>query len=117
MTERQVFVTGIGLITSIGDGIDRNWRLLQEGCKPHVIEYEKSGIHVHPLAAMDFTSQIPSKMDQKRMGVLQASGAYAAGLGLEGAGLKESAEGLGRTLAVIGGGGGGGRAAPRARRF
>jgi 3-oxoacyl-[acyl-carrier-protein] synthase II len=106
MTKRQVFVTGIGLITSIGEGIDGNWRLLQEGCKPRVIEYEKSGIYVHPLVATDFTSQIPNKMDQRRMGGLQASGAYAAGLALEDAGLKQSAEVLGRTLAVIGGVGG-----------
>jgi 3-oxoacyl-[acyl-carrier-protein] synthase II len=106
MTQSQVFVTGIGLITSIGEGIDRHWNLLQEGCKPRVIEYEKSGIYVHPLVATDFTLQIPNKMDQKRMGGLQASGVYAAGLALEDAGLKGSAEVLGRTLAIIGGAGG-----------
>jgi 3-oxoacyl-[acyl-carrier-protein] synthase II len=55
---------------------------------------------------MDFSSQIPSRLDLKRMGLLQALGTYTAGRALEAAGLKGSPEILSKAIVVVSGAGG-----------
>jgi 3-oxoacyl-[acyl-carrier-protein] synthase II len=106
MSAHEVCVTGIGLITSIGEGIDQNWAELNEARGPSASEYKTTGFLVHPLIATDFASQIPNKLDQKRMGGLQTSGVYAAGIALEDAGLKGAHEVLARSIVIVGGAGG-----------
>src|SRR5713226_5550488 len=101
----EVWITGIGLATSLGEGLDANWEALnarrinvdEKGFAPYI---------VHPLAPVNFDSQIPKKGDQRQMEAWQRIGTYAAGLALDSAGVKGDKDILGRMDMVIAAGGG-----------
>src|ERR1700726_3233244 len=101
----EVWITGIGLATSLGEGLDSNWDALtarrvnvdEKGFAPYI---------VHPLAHLNLDAQIPKKGDQRQMEAWQRIGTYAAGLALESAGVKGNKEILGRMDMVIAAGGG-----------
>src|SRR6476646_6039022 len=101
----EVWITGIGLATSLGEGLDANWEALnarrinvdEKGFAPYI---------VHPLAPVNFDSQIPKKGDQRQMEAWQRIGTYAAGLALDSAGVKGNKEILGRMDMIVAAGGG-----------
>jgi 3-oxoacyl-[acyl-carrier-protein] synthase II len=101
----EVWITGIGLATSLGEGPDANWDALnarrinvdEKGFAPYI---------VHPLAPVNLDTQIPKKGDQRQMEAWQRIGTYAAGLALASAGVKGNKEILGRMDMVIAAGGG-----------
>src|SRR6476646_423015 len=101
----EVWITGIGLATSLGEGLDANWEALnarrinvdEKGFGPYV---------VHPLAPVNFDTQIPKKGDQRQMEAWQRIGTYAAGLALDSAGVKGDKEILGRMDMIVAAGGG-----------
>ena len=102
---REVWITGIGLATSLGEGLDANWNALNEG---HINVDEKTFAPyvVHPLAPVNFDTQIPKKGDQRQMEAWQRIGTYAAGLALDSAGIKGNKDILGRMDMVVAAGGG-----------
>ena len=61
---------------------------------------------VHPLAPVNFDTQIPKKGDQRQMEAWQRIGTYAAGLALDSAGVKGNKEILGRMDMIVAAGGG-----------
>ena len=101
----EVWITGIGLATSLGEGLDANWEALnarrinvdEKGFAPYI---------VHPFAPVNLDAQIPKKGDQRQMEAWQRIGTYAAGLALDSAGVKGDKEILGRMDMVIAAGGG-----------
>jgi len=101
----EVWITGIGLATSLGEGLDANWEALnarhinvdEKGFAPYI---------VHPFAPVSLDAQIPKKGDQRQMEAWQRIGTYAAGLALASAGVKGDKEILGRMDMVIAAGGG-----------
>src|SRR6478735_12464364 len=101
----EVWITGIGLATSLGEGLDANWEALnarrinvdEKGFAPYV---------VHPLAPVNFDTQIPKKGDQRQMEAWQRIGTYAAGLALDSAGIKGNTDILARTDMIVAAGGG-----------
>jgi len=101
----EVWITGIGLATSLGEGLDANWDALnarrinvdEKGFTPYI---------VHPFAPVSLDAQIPKKGDQRQMEAWQRIGTYAAGLALASAGVKGDKEILGRMDMVIAAGGG-----------
>ncbi|HEY2248400.1 MAG TPA: beta-ketoacyl-ACP synthase [Bradyrhizobium sp.] len=101
----EVWITGIGLATSLGEGLDANWEALQAG-RINADEKTFAPYVVHPLAQINFDTQIPKKGDQRQMEAWQRIGTYAAGLALESAGVKNDKEILGRMDMVISAGGG-----------
>src|SRR6266702_3832671 len=106
MTERkEVWITGIGLVSSLGEGLDAHWDALNAK-RINVDEKRFAPYIVHPLAPVSFDAQIPKKGDQRQMEAWQRIGAYAAGLALDSAGVKGNAEILSRTDMVIAAGGG-----------
>jgi 3-oxoacyl-[acyl-carrier-protein] synthase II len=113
MTERtssasepaEVWITGIGLATSLGEGLDANWAALNEG-RINVDEKNFAPYIVHPWATINLDTQIPKKGDQRQMEAWQRIGTYAAGLALDSAGVKGNKEILGRMDMVIAAGGG-----------
>ena len=102
---REVWITGIGLATSLGEGLDANWNALNEG-RIHVDEKTFAPYVVHPLAPINFDTQIPKKGDQRQMEAWQRIGTYAAGLALDSAGIKGNKDILGRMDMVVAAGGG-----------
>src|ERR1700742_3326180 len=101
----EVSITGIGLATSLGEGLDAHWDALDQ----HRINVDEKGFApcvVHPLAHLNFDAQIPKKGDQRQMEAWQRIGTYAAGLALESAGVKGNAEILSRMDMIVAAGGG-----------
>ena len=101
----EVWITGIGLATSLGEGLDAHWDALNQ----HRINVDEKGFApylVHPWAPVNLDAQIPKKGDQRQMEAWQRIGTYAAGLALDSAGVKGNKEILGRMDMVIAAGGG-----------
>jgi len=101
----EVWITGIGLATSLGEGLDANWDALKAG-RINVDEKNFAPYVVHPWTQVNLDTQIPKKGDQRQMEAWQRIGTYAAGLALESAGVKGDKEILGRMDMVIAAGGG-----------
>jgi 3-oxoacyl-[acyl-carrier-protein] synthase II len=101
----EVWITGIGLATSLGEGLDATWNAL-EARRVNVDEKGFAPYIVHPWAPVNFDTQIPKKGDQRQMEAWQRIGTYAAGLALDSAGVKGNKEILGRMDMVIAAGGG-----------
>src|SRR5258707_2370754 len=102
---REAWITGIGLVSSLGDGLEANWDALRSGRVN--IDLEKyAPWMIHPLAPINLDSQIPKKGDQRQMEAWQRIGTYAAGLALDSAGIKDDKEILARTDMTVAAGGG-----------
>jgi 3-oxoacyl-[acyl-carrier-protein] synthase II len=101
----EVWITGIGLATSLGEGLDAHWDALNQR-RINVDEKGFAPYVVHPLAPVNFDAQIPKKGDQRQMEAWQRIGTYAAGLALESAGVKGNKEILGRMDMIVAAGGG-----------
>lgn len=100
----EAWITGIGLATSLGEGLDEHWDALQAG-RVNVDTTTYAPYIVHPMAALAFDKQVPKK-EQRQMEAWQRIGTYAAGLALESAGLKGNADILSRTDMIVAAGGG-----------
>ncbi|MBV9655419.1 MAG: beta-ketoacyl-ACP synthase, partial [Acetobacteraceae bacterium] len=105
---RDALITGIGLVSSLGEGPDAHWAALTEppAFRP-VIDTERCAPYpVHPLCKLELDRQIPKKGDQRQMEPWQRIGTYAAGLALDNAGVKGDADLLGRMDMIVAAGGG-----------
>ncbi|KAB2943143.1 MAG: beta-ketoacyl-ACP synthase [Hyphomicrobium sp.] len=104
----QAWITGIGLVSSLGQGAAEHWRKLgnKAQCRPVTDELRFPPYCVHPLAPLDFAKQIPRTSDQRQMERWQRIGVYAAGLALEDANLAGNAELLDKTNLCIAAGNG-----------
>ena len=102
---KEVWITGIGLISSLGEGLDAHWDALNAK-RVNVDEQRFAPYIVHPLAPVSFDAQIPKKGDQRQMEAWQRIGTYAAGLALDSAGVKGNQEILSRMDMIVAAGGG-----------
>jgi 3-oxoacyl-[acyl-carrier-protein] synthase II len=107
-SDRDALITGIGLISGLGEGVRATHALLAapEPARPAVEEEEFAPYPVIPMAELDLSTQIPRRGDQRQMGPWQRFGVYAAGLALDDAGIKDDEELLGRTNLIVAAGGG-----------
>ena len=102
----EVWITGIGLATSLGEGLDANWDALNER-RINVDEKDFRALHRSSLGAGKFRhARFPKKGDQRQMEAWQRIGTYAAGLALDSAGVKGNKEILGRMDMIVAAGGG-----------
>jgi 3-oxoacyl-[acyl-carrier-protein] synthase II len=104
-SSRETWITGVGIVSCLGEGPDTHWQALNAG-KINVESAAYAPYIIHPLAPVNFDSQIPKKGDQRQMEPWQRIGTYAAGLALDSAGLKGNAEMLGRMDMIVAAGGG-----------
>lgn len=89
MKKQDVVITGIGLVSSLGEGADAHWAVLsQPGATPVLDEAAFAPFPVHPLPALSLDKQIPKKGDQRQMEPWQRLGTYAAGLAIDQAGAR-----------------------------
>ncbi len=89
MSARDVVITGIGLVSCLGEGPDTHWAALtSENAEPIVDSERFAPYTVHPLPAMDWNLQIAKRGDQRQMETWQRLGTYCAGLALDDAGIK-----------------------------
>src|SRR5476651_664851 len=103
--EREAWITGIGIVSCLGEGPQAHWQKLMEA-HPRADAATFAPFIVHPLAAINFDAQIPKKGDQRQMENWQRIGTYAAGLALDSAGVKGKTEILSRMDMIVAAGGG-----------
>ncbi len=101
MNARDVVITGIGLVSCLGEGAELHWKAFESPSLPPPTDSERFAPYtVHALPEIDWTLQIPKKGDQRQMELWQRLGVYAAGLALDDAGLKSN-EALCATMDMI----------------
>ncbi|HTV66909.1 MAG TPA: beta-ketoacyl-ACP synthase [Rhizobiaceae bacterium] len=89
MTAHDVVITGIGLVSSLGVGVDAHWSALTATEPKPVIDSTRYAPYtVHPLPEIDWNQQIAKRGDQRQMETWQRLGTYTAGLALDDAGIK-----------------------------
>src|SRR5882757_5970528 len=102
---KEVWITGIGIVSSLGEGLDVHWDALHAK-RINIDDKRFAPYLVHPLAPVSFDAQIPKKGDQRQMEAWQRIGTYAAGLALDSAGVKGNKEILARMDMIVAAGGG-----------
>ncbi|WP_306224207.1 beta-ketoacyl-ACP synthase [Bosea beijingensis] len=106
MNRRDVVITGIGIASSLGEGVETHAAALAAGGPPVVDTENFKPYPLHPLAALELDRQIPKKSDQRQMEPWQRLGVYAAGLALDSAGLKDDVEAKSALQVIVAAGGG-----------
>ncbi len=103
--KRDAVITGIGLVSSLGCGVDAHWQALNDFA-PVVDTLSFPPYMLHPLAPLDLDQQIPKRGDQRQMEPWQRTGVFAAGLALDSAGVKGDTALLSRMGMIVAAGGG-----------
>ncbi|MBN8998310.1 MAG: beta-ketoacyl-ACP synthase, partial [Rhizobiales bacterium] len=108
MAGNEIWITGIGLISSLGEGADAHWQVMAEGAeRPTVIDATRfAPFPVYPMVPLELDKQIPRRADQRQMETWQRLGTYAAGLALDDAGLKGDLARLSKMDMIVAAGGG-----------
>jgi 3-oxoacyl-[acyl-carrier-protein] synthase II len=106
--ERDALITGIGLISCLGEGTSAHWAALNPpgSFAPVVDETSFAPWLVHPMAPLELDKQIPKRGDQRQMEAWQRIGTYAAGLALDQAGVKQDKALLSCMDMIVAAGGG-----------
>lgn len=104
-TARDALITGIGIVSCLGEGPQAHWHKLMEA-HPDADTDRFAPFIVHPLAPINLDAQIPKKGDQRQMEAWQRIGTYAAGLALDSAGVKGNADVLSHMDMIVAAGGG-----------
>ncbi|HKS63473.1 MAG TPA: beta-ketoacyl-ACP synthase [Xanthobacteraceae bacterium] len=105
MAERQTWITGIGIVSCLGEGLDAHWQGLN-AAPPAADATSFAPYIVHRIVPLEMDKQIPKKGDQRQMEPWQRIGTYAAGLALDSAGVKARQEFLSRMDMIVAAGGG-----------
>jgi 3-oxoacyl-[acyl-carrier-protein] synthase II len=103
--DRDPLITGIGLISCLGEGEAAHLAAL-DAFVPVVDESTFAPYPVHPMTALALDKQIPKRGDQRQMEPWQRYGVYAAGLALDSAKAKGDAALLERMDMIVAAGGG-----------
>ena len=106
--ERDALITGIGLVSSLGEGPAAHWAALADpaGFRPVLDVTSFPPWTLHPAPPLELDRQIPKRGDQRQMEPWQRLGTYAAGLALDAAGVKGQPALLERMEMIVAAGGG-----------
>jgi 3-oxoacyl-[acyl-carrier-protein] synthase II len=105
MAEREAWITGIGIVSCLGEGPEAHWQKLM--ATETVTDATRfAPFIVHPIVPINFDAQIPKKGDQRQMEPWQRIGTYAAGLALDSAGVKGKTDILSHMDMIVAAGGG-----------
>jgi 3-oxoacyl-[acyl-carrier-protein] synthase II len=102
----EVVITGVGMVSCAGDGIDANRAALASRAPPRIDSERFRPCVVHPVVPLDWDRQIPKRLDQRQMEDWQRLGVFAAGQALDNAGLKTDEATKARMHAIVAAGGG-----------
>src|SRR5260370_38392961 len=62
---REAWITGIGLVSSLGDGLEANWDALRSG-RVNIDLEQYAPWMIHPLAPLNLDCQIPKRATSAR---------------------------------------------------
>ena len=102
-TRHEVWITGIGLVSALGEGRQAHRAAFAAGTAPPLDATSHAPFALHPGPALELDRQIPKKGDQRQMEPWQRLGTYTAGLALEDAGARSLAPGMDLIVAAGGG--------------
>ncbi len=105
-TRHEVWITGVGLVTALGEGPEANWTRLKTGESPVFDDKTFSPYITFPNVPINLDTQIPKKGDQRQMETWQRIGVYAAGLALTDAGIAKNTDILDKADMIVAAGGG-----------
>ena len=89
MAANDIWITGIGLVSSAGEGRAAHLAAL-EATSPAALDGASfAPFAIHPGPALELDRQIPKKGDQRQMEPWQRLGTYAAGLAIDDAGARD----------------------------
>jgi 3-oxoacyl-[acyl-carrier-protein] synthase II len=103
---REVVVTGVGLVSCVGEGVEAHLAALRSGPEPRIDGESFAPFAVHPAVPLDWDKQIPKKSEQRQMENWQRLGVYAAGLALDSAAAQQDPELKRRMHLLVAAGGG-----------
>lgn len=107
MANRDVVITGIGLVSSLGEGGGTHWQKLSAPGTAPVVDADRfQPYSIHPLPEIDWGQQIAKRGDQRQMETWQRLGTYTAGMALDDAGIKGNDELCATMDMVVAAGGG-----------
>jgi 3-oxoacyl-[acyl-carrier-protein] synthase II len=106
MKRQEVWITGVGLVSALGEGLDQSWERLNAGGPPAYDDKTFAPYITFPLVPVNFDTQIPKKGDQRQMEAWQRIGVYSAGLALTDAGIAGKTDILDKTDMIVAAGGG-----------
>ena len=108
MTDREVCITGYGLLSPLGETPAARWAALDDPAawRVRIDEAATAPFPIHTVGDYELEAQVPRPGDRRAMGPMMQYGAYAAGLALDMAGLKDDADLLQRTHMIVASGGG-----------
>jgi 3-oxoacyl-[acyl-carrier-protein] synthase II len=98
---REVWITGVGLLTCLGEDIETIWKHLERGDPPPYDDKTFAPYIVYPLGPIALDKQIPKKSDQRQMEPWMRYGVYAAGLALSDARVAGDAAILDHTDMIV----------------
>ena len=106
MSGNDVLITGIGLLSSLGEGPDAHWAALNGDGAPRLDVENFAPYVVHPLPSeIDWNQMVPRK-EARQMEQWQRLGTYTAGLALQDAGIRENEELTASMDMIVAAGGG-----------
>jgi 3-oxoacyl-[acyl-carrier-protein] synthase II len=97
-----VWVTGIGLVSCLGLGEAAHWEALRAPGGVADRSRRLAGMRVTPAAPLDLDRYVPNRIEQKRLGAVQAIAVQAAGDALDCAGLLGNRRVLSDAVVVVG---------------
>jgi 3-oxoacyl-[acyl-carrier-protein] synthase II len=103
---REVWITGLGLVTTLGEGPEAHFAKLKAGGTPAYDDKTFAPYITFPAPTLNLDTQIPKKGDQRQMEAWQRLGVYAAGLALTDAGIAKNTEILDKADMIVAAGGG-----------
>jgi 3-oxoacyl-[acyl-carrier-protein] synthase II len=103
--KREIWITGIGIVSCLGEGLDAHWHALN-AAPPAADTTSFAPYVVHRIVPLELDKQIPKKGDQRQMEPWQRIGTYAAGLALDSAGVKGKTDLLSKMDMIVAAGGG-----------
>ncbi len=99
----EVWITGIGLVSSLGEGAGPHLAALADpGFQPVLDRETFAPFTIHPLPALPFETQMPRR-DLRQMETWQRLGVFTAGLALDSAAAKPLAADIDLVVAAGGG--------------